>query len=117
MDKDRPVADEQARRGFNVRVGSGPVPREPAGLAAEHPAIANLRNSQKQLDADGTMVGVSRQALDEALAIHDGLMASLIEMVDVYGSDDGGGPIAIVERAKAAIARGRTPAGRVEGSS
>lgn len=30
-------------------------------------AIENLRNSQRQLDADGCHVGVSRQALDETL--------------------------------------------------
>jgi hypothetical protein len=40
-------------------------------------AIKNLRESQQQLDADGTMVGVSRQALDEALASHDALAAAL----------------------------------------
>ena len=30
-------------------------------------AIENLRNSQRQLDADGCHVGVSRQALEETL--------------------------------------------------
>ena len=30
-------------------------------------AIENLRTNQKQLDADGCMVGVSRQALDQTL--------------------------------------------------
>lgn len=30
-------------------------------------AILNLRNSQRQLDADGCHVGVSRQALEETL--------------------------------------------------
>jgi len=34
----------------------------------------------------------------------DALIASLAEMVECYGSDDGGGPIPIIERAKAAIA-------------
>lgn len=29
------------------------------------PAEQNLRSHQRQLDADGSMVGVSRQALDE----------------------------------------------------
>lgn len=33
------------------------------------------------------------------------LKSSLAEMIETYGSDDGGGPIAIIERAKAAIAR------------
>lgn len=31
-------------------------------------AIKNLQTNQQQLDADGCMVGVSRQALDETLA-------------------------------------------------
>lgn len=33
------------------------------------------------------------------------LRASLTEMIDCYGSDDGGGPIGIIERAKAALAQ------------
>jgi hypothetical protein len=39
-------------------------------MAREIPAAAldALRNGQKQIDADGEMVGVSRQALDEVLA-------------------------------------------------
>ena len=36
-------------------------------------AIENLRTHQKQLDADGIMVGVSRQALEEVLAYFDAL--------------------------------------------
>lgn len=40
-------------------------------------AIENLRTSQKQLDADGCMVGVSRQALDETLALVATLTAAL----------------------------------------
>lgn len=35
------------------------------------------------------------------------LVASLQEMIDAYGSDDGGGPISIIERAKVAIARAK----------
>jgi hypothetical protein len=38
-----------------------------------NPAIENLKTNQKQLDADGCMVGVSRQALDETLALMDDL--------------------------------------------
>lgn len=34
----------------------------------------------------------------------DALVASLKEMIECYGSDDGGGPIPIIERAKAALA-------------
>lgn len=34
-------------------------------------AIENLKTNQHQLDADGCMVGVSRQALEEVLALFD----------------------------------------------
>lgn len=37
-------------------------------IARAMPAIESLKNYQQQLDADGCMVGVSRQALDETLA-------------------------------------------------
>lgn len=40
--------------------------RDALNVAA--PAIENLATCQKQLDADGCMVGVSRQAIDETLA-------------------------------------------------
>lgn len=39
------------------------------------PAIQNLRESQQQLDMDGIIVGVSRQALEEVLAEVDRLRA------------------------------------------
>ena len=39
------------------------TPKVPRPVAA----IENLRTAQRQLDADGTEVGVSRQALDEVL--------------------------------------------------
>jgi len=35
----------------------------------KHPAYAALRDGQRQLDADGVEVGVSRQAVDEVLAM------------------------------------------------
>lgn len=35
-------------------------------------ALDQLRNHQKQLDMDGVMVGVSRQALEEVLATFNG---------------------------------------------
>ena len=38
-------------------------------IGKEHPAIANLRSHQRQLDADGCEVGVSRQAIEETLAL------------------------------------------------
>lgn len=42
-----------------------------------HPAIDNLRRCQRQLDADGCEVGVSRQALEEALEIVGELLDAL----------------------------------------
>lgn len=52
--------------------GSGTPRRD-----GEHPAVANLRACQRQLDFDGIEVGVSRQALDETLALHDELLEAL----------------------------------------
>lgn len=42
--------------------------------AENQTAIDNLKGSQTQLDMDGVMVGVSRQALEEVLATHDALL-------------------------------------------
>lgn len=39
---------------------------------SDHPAISNLRQFQRQLDNDGIEVGVSRQALEEVLALLTG---------------------------------------------
>lgn len=44
-----------------------------------HPAIENLIDNQRQLDADGCEVGVSRQALDEAISITADLLVGLEE--------------------------------------
>lgn len=44
---------------------------------ADHPAVASLRGHQTQLDDDGVMVGVSRQAVVEMLALYDGLLEAL----------------------------------------
>jgi len=41
-------------------------------------AIDNLRNNQQQLDQDGVMVGVSRQALDAVLAYIDTMRDTVI---------------------------------------
>lgn len=41
------------------------------------PAEQNLRDHQTQLDMDGVMVGVSRQAIDEVLAEIERLRAAL----------------------------------------
>ena len=42
-----------------------------------NPAIENLKTNQNQLDADGCMVGVSRQALDEVLTLLDNLQYAI----------------------------------------
>ena len=42
-------------------------------------AIDALRNDQQQLDQDGVIVGVSRQALDEVLAMRDTQRNDVIE--------------------------------------
>lgn len=44
-----------------------PLQRGTHALREAGPAIENLRNHQRQLDGDGTEVGVSRQALTETL--------------------------------------------------
>jgi hypothetical protein len=44
---------------------------------SENPAVANLRACQRQLDMDGCEVGVSRQAVDETLALYDALLDRL----------------------------------------
>jgi hypothetical protein len=46
----------------------------------KNPAVENLRNHQQQLDADGIMVGVSRQALEETLA-HVELLWELLHRI------------------------------------
>lgn len=42
-------------------------------MSDPNPAYENLRSYQRQLDADGCEVGVSRQALDEILEAFDAL--------------------------------------------
>lgn len=49
-------------------------------MSAEHPAITQLRDHQRQLDADGCEVGVSRQAIDETLEIVGELLESVSEL-------------------------------------
>jgi hypothetical protein len=63
-------ADEPAR-----------VPASPE--RAEHSALTQLRNHQRQLDQDGCMVGVSRQALDETLELVGDLHQALKGVVRV----------------------------------
>jgi len=54
-----------------------------------NPAIENLKTNQKQLDADGCMVGVSRQALDETLTLFDNLVAMLEKCAERLEESDG----------------------------
>jgi chromosome segregation ATPase len=51
---------------------------------SEHPAIESLRANQTQIDDDGCMVAVSRQALEETLAnLSEDLAAARRELVDL----------------------------------
>jgi hypothetical protein len=50
----------------------------------EHPAIVSLRTEQGQLDDDGVCVAVSRQAVEETLAILDQTRAALKAMVSQF---------------------------------
>ena len=50
-------------------------------------AIENLKTNQKQLDADGCMVGVSRQALEETFLLVDNLTAALEMCEAAYDAD------------------------------
>ena len=55
-------------------------------------AEKNLRENQRQLDADGVMVGVSRQAVHEVLAETDRLRAALeyaLPLVKSYAHTQG----------------------------
>ena len=53
-----------------------------------HPAIENLKTNQQQLDADGCMVGVSRQALDETLELVAIMFAALEQADETIGYSD-----------------------------
>lgn len=52
-------------------------------MIEEHPAIVQLRDHQRQLDADGCEVGVSRQAIEETLEI----VGELLEALYQYRND------------------------------
>lgn len=45
-------------------------------------AIKNLRENQQQLDMDGVMVGVSRQALDELIMDYESLEEAINKALD-----------------------------------
>lgn len=47
-------------------------------------AIKNLETNQQQLDADGCMVGVSRQALDETLKLVEEMAGALNFILAFY---------------------------------
>lgn len=48
------------------------------------PAEQNLRDNQTQLDMDGVMVGVSRQALEETLDELEKLRGALTELANSH---------------------------------
>ena len=45
-----------------------------------HPAVVNLRTNQRQMDADGVTVSVSRQAVEETLALTEALFEAAAEL-------------------------------------
>lgn len=53
-----------------------------------HQAIENLKTNQRQLDADGCEVGVSRQALNETLEIVAVMFAALEQADETIGYSD-----------------------------
>ncbi len=57
-----------------------------------HPAITNLLENQQQLDADGCMVGVSRQALEEVIGIVKDLLGIAHTALD-YADDMAAGAL------------------------
>jgi hypothetical protein len=83
----------------------------------DHPRIVALRDNQRQLDIDGCEVGVSRQALDETLALYEQLLAACKELDEsapidsewgccsCCSSQNGHTPHCPVEMARAAISR------------
>ncbi len=82
----------------------------------EHPAIAHLREHQRQLDADGCEVGVSRQALDETLAILDNVTTALkiaIQLAEQIQHGDATpfvGAKLIADHSRAALSPTQSPA-------
>ena len=52
---------------------------------SEHAAISALREHQQQLDPDGIMVGVSRQALEETLCYVEELEQRIDELEAFIG--------------------------------
>lgn len=54
----------------------------------KHPAVVNLRQYQKPHDPDGVEIGVSRQAVDETLALLEDAFATLSEISRQYENCD-----------------------------
>lgn len=51
-------------------------------------ASENLKTNQRQLDADGCEVGVSRQAVEETLEQHNAMRAALEPFVKIINECD-----------------------------
>lgn len=64
----------------------------------------NLKSNQRQLDADGCEVGVSRQALDETLAQYDDMLDALKTALRMVEKEFPNGQAAIDIRAAIAKA-------------
>lgn len=51
---------------------------------AEHPALVSLRTEWGQIDEDGVCISVSRQAVEETLAIFDEMKTALKGLLGAY---------------------------------
>lgn len=80
-------ATSEDAEGWNLRAFRSP--KTATGVAA---CVANLREQQTQLDADGVMVAVSRQALDETLALYDETLSALVDFRAAMSADIPCGP-------------------------
>lgn len=70
-------------------------------------AVENLKSNQRQLDMDGCEVGVSRQALDEAISEYSELMEALKPFAEPHKMGDNYVQFAprLIEAARTAIAK------------
>ena len=66
---DNPAANERFDRFVDSTIAIAKIAAEPSAHQRTLAALENLRAHQRQLDADGVEVGVSREALDGVLAL------------------------------------------------
>lgn len=93
---------------YGVEINLDCVAAGETGTPSYSPARNNLRDCQRQLDADGFEVGVSRQALDEVLSEHTTLLLALRYLTMMARTSGGtagpdAGLMAACEQAETAI--------------